>query len=104
MSKQRAAALAAITAKLNRDDAEEDKAASAAIVVLIGDGLNSLDRIATALEKMAAPPALIQGEAISVGPIFNPELIAGIAESLERLADMHGRAKGPAGGIGHTED
>jgi hypothetical protein len=88
MSKERAAALAAITEKLLKDDLPGDEAASRALLVLVGDGLKSLDRIATALEKIAAPPAAMQGEAIlSAPPSFTAEQIDGIVTALQKIAD-----------------
>lgn len=57
MSKERAGRLKTILAKLQQDaNLPEDLAADEAVVGLIGEGLTNLQRIADALEKIAAAP------------------------------------------------
>lgn len=59
-AEKRAAAIAQLDASLKGNNPEPPKEA---IITLIGDLLDSFDRIATALEKIAASPAVSKAAA-----------------------------------------
>lgn len=89
MSKERAAAIRTILTTLANDD-PQGRNRDEAIFTLIADGLRSLDRIATALEKPAtiAPmgEGLVVGELAKFEPAIAPEQVAKIVEALEKIA------------------
>lgn len=90
MSKEtRAAALDALAAAIKED---APNAALAASLVLIADGLGSLERIATALENKPtyAPmgDGLIVGELAKFEPAIDPKTLKRGVAALEKLAGI----------------
>lgn len=104
MSKERAARLKLILAKMQQDsNLPDDKAADEAVIGLLGEGLNNLARIADALEKIAAPPEAMVGEAIKFEPQgWTPEQREIITDALKRLGARHGHQE--ASGLAVTDD